>query len=455
MLQVVSRDCRGASLYERHVNPQWSRLLDVLQMNVAYTCCNGADLLTADGHLILDFNSGYCVHNVGHNHPRIVAALKDELSKNGPAMVQSHAGELAGELAARLCRLAGGGASKVFFGSSGSEGIEAAIKFARAHTRRAGILCAAGGFHGLTCGALSLMENSFWREGFGALLPGAEAVPYGDLGALERKLATTSFAAFMLEPIQGEGGVIVPPPNYLAAVERLCRRYRTLLVLDEVQTGLCRTGPFIAAHHFGVEPDMIVLAKALSGGLIPSSAVLMTEAIYRSVYGSLKRALIHTSTFSENALAMRAGLAVLDILDDEGLDRRARQCGEYLRHALTERLSRYEMVGAIRGVGLLNAIEFRAPRSIKLRLAFEACAKIHPAVFGQMFVMRMFRDHRILSQICGNDFMVLKISPPLLISERQLDRFVDAAGQVVDLMHTSSEFWTEALGIAKRVIASI
>ena len=455
MLQALRGDDSMAGLYERYVNPQWVRLLDVLQMNVRYVRCSGAELHTADGRRILDFNSGYCVHNIGHNHPRAIAALKDELDKAGPAMLQSHVADLAGKLAAELCELAGGRLSKAFFGSSGSEGIEAAIKFARAHTGRPGILCAAGGFHGLTCGALSLMSNSFWKEGFGSLLPDIEFIPYGDTEGLEGKLASKSFAAFMLEPIQGEGGVLVPPQEYLSNVQLLCRRHHTLLVLDEVQTGLYRTGPFLAAHHSGVEPDMVVLAKALSGGLVPCSAVLMSDAVCRSVFSSLERALIHTSTFSENSLAMRAGLVTLDILKDERLGQRAATLGENLRRTLEKRLAKYEMISEVRGLGLLNAIEFKAPRSLKLRMPFEAFAKIHPAIFGQIVVMRMFRDHGILCQICGNDFMVLKISPPLTIDDAQLDQFVRAIEQIVDSMHSSNRFWSEGLGLAKRVMTSL
>jgi ornithine--oxo-acid transaminase len=455
MFQAMRIDNGADDLYERYVNPQWARLLDVLQMNVRYVRCSGAELHTADGRVILDFNSGYCVHNVGHNHPRVVAALKEELDKAGPAMLPSQVSDLAGKLAARLCELASGRLTKAFFASSGSEGIEAAIKFARAHTGRPGILCATGGFHGLTCGALSLMSNAFWKEGFGSLLPNTEFVAYGDAEELERKLATKAFAAFVLEPIQGEGGVLVPSRDYLSNVQALCRRYHTLFVLDEVQTGLYRTGRFLAAHHFAVEPDMVVLAKALSGGLVPCGAVLMSDAICDSVYSSLKRALIHTSTFSENSLAMRAGLATLDVLEEERLGQRATTAGEYLRRALVERLAKYEMIGEIRGLGLLNAIEFKPPRSLKLRLPFEAFAKIHPAIFGQILVMRMFRNHGILNQVCGNNFMVLKISPPLAIDDAQLDRFVSAVEQVVDLMHTSGAFWAEALGTAQRVVRSI
>ena len=418
MFQAAPITDVGEGLYSRYVNPQWVRLLDALQMNASYTRCRGAELHTADGRVIIDFNSGYCVHNIGHNHPRAIAALKDELDREGPAMLQSHVPILAGQLAARLCALAGGRLAKVFFGSSGSEGVEAAIKFARAHTGRSGILGASGGFHGLTCGALSLMTNDFWRKGFGLLLPDTEFIPYGNTHDLELKLATRAFAAFILEPIQSEAGVILPSRDYLAKAQELCRKYKTLLVVDEVQTGFYRTGSFLAAHQFGVEPDMVVLAKAISGGLVPCGAVLMSDEVCKSVYSSIQRSLVHTSTFSENSLAMRAGLATLDILEDEQLGRRATVAGEGLRRAIAERLAKYEMFGEVRGLGLLNAVEFRPPKTLKLRIAFEAFSKLHPALFGQILVMHLFRDHGILSQVCGNDFMVLKISPPLRLRIR-------------------------------------
>lgn len=437
--------------YASHVNPQWVRLLNLLRMNVRYERCLGTELHTSEGRRILDFLSGYCVHNTGHNHPEIVAALTDELARNGPGMLQSHIPELAGDLAAQLTNRAGGGLAKVFFCSSGSEGVEAAIKFSRAHTGRAGLLYAEGAFHGLTCGALSLMSDGFWRNGFGPLLPDTEAVPFGSFEALEKKLSTKRFAAFVVEPIQSEAGIRLPAADYLQAAQALCRRSGTLLVLDEVQTGMYRTGPFLASHHFGLDPDIVILAKALSGGLIPSGAVLMSDAVYHSVYGSLRRSIVHTSTFSENGLAMRAGLATLEVLDRYGLGERAMSLGEEVRHRLKHALDGYEMVKEIRGAGMLSGIEFTAPRQLRRRISFETFRRIHPAMFGQVLVMRLFRDKGILTQICGNNFMVLKVAPPLVVTEGQIGEFVSAIRDVVAAMHSSSVFWSEALGLAKRV----
>jgi ornithine--oxo-acid transaminase len=442
----------SSSEYSEHVNPHWVRLLNLLQMNVGYDRCQGVDLFTTDGRHILDFLSGYCVYNAGHNHPRIVAALHDELDRNGPAMLQSHVANHAGELAGRLCRLAGGRARKAFFACSGSEGVESAIKFARAHTRRGNILAADHGFHGLTLGALSLMPDGFWKDRFGPFLPGVTRVPFNDIEAVRQALATRQYAAFITEPVQSEAGIRIPDAGYLREVGALCRRYGTLFVLDEVQTGMFRTGRFLAGHHFDADPDMVVLAKAMSGGLVPCSAVLMTEDIYDSVYGSLQNSIVHTSTFSENALAMRAALATLDVLEDERLGQRAIESGEYLRERLRQTTSGHGMVRAIRGLGLLNGIEFGAPSELLLHAPFETFRAIHPAMFGQVVVVYLFRDHGILAQICGNNFLVLKAAPPLVADRAHLDHFAEAIGELVDRMHSPGKFWGEALAIAKRAV---
>lgn len=443
----------AADRYSDHVNPQWAKLLNLLEMNVIYERCVGAELTTADGRRIIDFLSGYCVHNTGHNHPAIIQALKDELDRSGPVMLQSNIPELAGELAGRLCKLAGRGLTKVFFASSGSEGVETAIKFARAHTGRTGLLAFDRAFHGLTCGALSLMNGEYWRKGFGPLLADTAFVPFGDLDALEKELSTNRYAAFFVEPIQAEGGIRVPHAEYLFNVQALCRRYGTLLVADEVQTGMFRTGPFLASHHFGIAPDMVVLAKALSGGLVPVSAVLMSDSIHHSVFTSFKRSIVHASTFSENSLSMRAALATLDVLESQRLGDRAADVGADLQERLSAALYDYEMIEEVRGKGLLLGIEFKAPRRLALRAPFEAFSKIHPAMFGQILVMRLFRKG-FLTQICGNDFMVLKVAPPLVVTPDQVSDFVSTIRDVVEFAHHPGPFWSQALGLARRALAS-
>ena len=440
------------TVYADRVNPQWVRLLNVLQMNERYERCLGAELFTAGGRRILDFNSGYCVHNAGHNHPEIIAAVKDEMDKCGPGMLQSHVPELAAMLADRLIERAGGRLKRVFFSNSGSEAVDAAIKFARAATGRDGLLYCERGFHGLTCSTLSLMSEPFWRKGFGPMLPGAEGIPFGSLDALEAKLATKKFAAFIVEPIQSEAGIVLPPEGYLRSAQALCRRYETLFALDEVQTGIYRTGPFVAAHSYGVEPDLLMLAKALSGGLIPVGATLMSEEVSDSVFTSLGRAYVHATTFGENSLAMRAGLATLDVLERGGWGARAAQLGDAFRSRLSAALASFEMVKEVRGAGMLTGIEFQPPSQLKLRAGFEAFRRINTGMFGQALVMRLFRDKNILTQVCGNNFMVLKAAPPLIATESQLDEFVAAVRAVVQDAHSSAGFWAEPLGLARRAM---
>lgn len=451
---MVLAESANSIAYGQYVNRQWVNLLTLLEMNVEYVRCEGAELFTSGGQRILDFLSGYCVHNTGHNHPAIVAALVDELEKCGPVMLQSSAPELAGRLAERLCSLAGGRVSRVFFANSGSEGIETAIKFARASTRRAGLLSCERSFHGLTCGALSLMDGRYWRNDFEPLLGQVGIVPFGDLSKLELELATRKYAAFFVEPIQAEGGIRVPDQTYLKQAQTMCRKYGTLLVADEVQTGMFRTGAFLSSQRFGIEPDIIILAKALSGGLVPVSAVLMSEEVHSSVFSSFKRSIVHATTFGENSLSMRAGLATLDVLEGEKLGQRATETGLLLKEQLMRRLSGYELIKDIRGEGLLLGIEFAAPQSLSLRVPFEAFARVHPAMFGQILVMRLFRDHGILTQVCGNDFMVLKVAPPLVVTDDQGAQFVSAVEEVVEEAHHPGPFWSEALGLARRAMAS-
>ncbi len=442
----------GSERYAKYVNPQWVRLLDLLGMNVRYERCTGSELFTETGRCVYDFLSGFCVYNAGHNHPAIIAALKDELDKNGPSMLQSHVPQLAGVVAERLCKLAGGSLKRVFFTSSGSEGVETAIKFSRAYTKRDALLYCDGAFHGLTCGALSLMGDPFWKEGFGPMLQDTEAIPFNDLVSLEQKLASKKFAAFIVEPVQSEGGIRLPEGDYLREAQRLCRRYVTLFVLDEVQTGMYRTGAFLAGQHYGVEPDMVILAKAMSGGLIPVGAVLMTQALGDCIFSSLKRAIIHASTFGENALAMRAVLATLDVLEGERWGEKSAALGVDFRRKIGEALAPYEMFKEVRGLGMLSGIEWKTPQKFQLKIPFEVFKRIHPGMFGQILVMNLYCEKGILTQICGNHFMVLKVAPPLTSSPEQLDYFVKSIAEIAEVVHGSGGFWADAIAMMRNTV---
>jgi ornithine--oxo-acid transaminase len=214
-----------------------------------------------------------------------------------------------------------------------------------------------------------------------------------------------------------------------------------------------RTGTFLAGQRYGVEPDMIIMAKALSGGLVPCAAVLMSDEIYKSVFHSLRRAFIHSTTFSENSLAMRAGLATMHVLQQEGLAARAESLGNEFREQLGAALTPYEMVKEVRGEGMLTGIEFQAPSDLPMRMSFELFKRIHPGLFGQVLVMRLFNQTNILTQICGNNFMVLKVAPPLTTSEQQMHHCIDSIRSVIETVHCSQSFWADALKLGQQAIS--
>jgi ornithine--oxo-acid transaminase len=330
-------------------------------------------------------------------------------------------------LAEELLRRAPASVERVLFTSSGAESVEAAIKLGRAATGRSRVLSAEHGFHGLTLGALSATATPEFSDRFGPLLPGFEKVPWDDLSALEQQLAAEDVALFIVEAVQGKG-VNIPSPGYLEGAQELCRRHGTLFCVDEVQTGFGRTGRLFAFEHWGLEPDLITVAKSLSGGYVPVGALLMSTGVYDGVFDSLPNAVSHGSTFSPNDLAMVAGLATLRELDTEGLVERSARLGELLLERTRPLLER-EVVKDVRGLGLMWAIEFQEPpggsRTWKL------LERIQPGLFSQLVVVPLFRDHRILSQVAGHGLNVLKAIPPLVVTEEDVDWFVSALEDTV------------------------
>ena len=275
---LAERAGENFELHEHHLNTQMVRVLKAIGYDRVYTKARGPYLYDDQGNEYLDLLSGFGVFALGRNHPKIVQALKDVLDAELPDMVQMDVSLLSGLLAEKILRTCPANLSKMFFCNSGAEAVEGAIKFARYTTKREKIVYCDHAFHGLTLGALSLNGENVFREGFGPLLPGCSAVPFNDPSALEDALRNKDVAAFIVEPIQGKG-VNLPADDYLPEAARLCKKYGTLLVADEIQTGIGRTGKFWAIEHWGVEPDMILMAKALSGGFIPVGAVAMTDRV--------------------------------------------------------------------------------------------------------------------------------------------------------------------------------
>ncbi|HEX7124633.1 MAG TPA: aspartate aminotransferase family protein [Thermodesulfobacteriota bacterium] len=455
LAQIVrARAAEHRSLYDRYVNPQMGRVVRALGFDRTWVRAEGAVLVDADGHEYLDTLSGWGVFNLGRNHPTVVKAIADLLALERANLVQMDTPLLAGLLAEALAARAPADLGQAHFTNSGTEASEAALKFARYATGRTRVVYCANGYHGLTYGALSAMGHEYFRRGFGPLLAGFTDVPFGDLEALERQLAARDVAAFITEPIQG-GGVHLPPDGYLAEARRLCERYGTLLVLDEIQTGLGRTGRLFALEHYGVVPDMLLLAKALSGGLVPVGAVLLRPDVYRRVFHTMERCVVNSATFAENDLAMAAGLATLDAIDEERLVERAARAGARLAAGLERLKAESEFVKDVRGLGLMVAVEFGEPRSRRLKLGWRSLRAMREGLFAQMVVMALFERHRILGQSAGSASEVVKLIPPLVVTDAQIDHLVASLGSVLrDAARFPGGLWDIGVRLARLAAAS-
>jgi ornithine--oxo-acid transaminase len=343
---------------------------------------------------------------------------------------------------------------KVFFANSGTETVEAALKFARAATGRPGIVYCSHAFHGLTYGALSVNGDAIFRSGFGPLLPQCIEVPFNDLDALQRALESQRIAAFIVEPIQGKG-VVLPHDDYLAGALELCRRYGTLLIADEIQTGLGRTGRFLAVEHWAVEPDMVLLAKSLSGGYVPVGALATRKWIHDKVFDRMDRAVVHGSTFAKNDLAMAAGLATLDVLASQALVQNAANKGRRLLQAFSEMAARYELVKGVRGKGLMIGIEFGPPQSFRLKASWKLLEAANTGLFCQLIVIPLLTDHKLLTQVAGHGSHTIKLLPPLIISDADCDWIEDAFNAVIGQAHrVPGAVWTLGKTLAENALAA-
>ncbi|MFF2774476.1 aspartate aminotransferase family protein [Streptomyces sp. NPDC058052] len=446
---------RGGERYElhaRYLNPQLPRMLRTIGFDKVYERAAGAHFWDAEGNDHLDMLAGFGVMGLGRHHPVVRGALHDVLDADLPDLTRFDCPPLPGLLAERLLAHSPH-LDRVFFCNSGTEAVETALKFARYATGRPRIVYCDHAFHGLTTGALSVNGEKGFRAGFDPLLPDAP-IALGDLDALERELRMGDVAAFVVEPIQGKG-VQEAPPGFLAAAQELLRRHGALLIADEVQTGLGRTGDFYAyQHEDGVEPDLVCVAKALSGGYVPVGATLGKDWIFKKVYSSMDRVLVHSASFGANAQAMAAGLAVLSVMESEGTVAHVRRVGGLLKGRLEELVPRYELLHEIRGRGLMIGIEFGRPSSLGLRGRWAMLQAARKGLFAQMVVVPLLQRHRILTQVSGDHLEVIKLIPPLVVDEADVDRFVTAFTAVMDDAHDGGGLlWDFGKTLVKQAVA--
>jgi ornithine--oxo-acid transaminase len=430
---IAEREPDRYRLHKHYLNEMMVRVLQTIGFDVGFRSGHGQYLVDRHGDTYLDLLSGWGVFAIGRNHPVLREALSQVLANDLPNLVQMEVSVLAGLLAERLIRLTPW-LDKVFFANSGTEAVEAAMKFARCATGRGGIVSCSHAFHGLTYGALSLTGDKNFKNGFAPFLSGCVEIPFDDLPALEQVLAGRDIAAFIVEPIQGKG-VNVPSETYLRDAAELCRRHGTLFVADEIQSGLGRTGRFLAVDHWGVEPDMVLLAKALSGGHVPIGAVLTRKPIFDKVFDRMDRAVVHGSTFAKNDLAMAAGLATLEVIQSENLIQRAARNGARLIAAFEAMAQRYELVHSVRGKGLMIGIEFGPPRSLALKASWNFLETVNAGLFCQLVTIPLFKDHKILIQVAGHANHTLKLLPALVIDESDCDHIEKAFDTVIAETH--------------------
>jgi len=360
----------------------------------------GATLWDVDGRSYVDMMSNYGVNILGHAHPAVTEAIAQQAG----ALIschQSFANDVRAQFLETLTGIAPAGLNRVFLSNSGTEAIEAALKFARVVTGREGIVAARGGYHGRTIGALAATAEKKYREPFASILSAATHVPFNDLDALEAAIDSTT-AIVILEPIQGEGGIVVPDADYLAGAQFLARSAGALLVIDEVQTAL-RTGAFFACQHSGITPDLLATAKGLANG-VPIGATLMTEEIAAALGGG-----VHGSTFGGNPLACAAGLATIEAIRTEGLLERSVTLGDRLRDGIAA--LNHPKIRAVRGQGLMSGVEFRV--------------RVTPVLKG-------LQDRGVLALPAGS--LVIRLLPPLVITEEQVDQTVAAIGETLDAL---------------------
>ncbi len=422
-------------------------MLRILGFDREYRTAEGSYLYDAEGRAHLDLHTGEGFASLGHNHPDVRNTLEAAMSLNLLDGVQIHYSVLAGMLAEAISRRLPDGLDAVFFTSTGAEAVDSAMKFARAATGRPRLLSCDSSFHGVTLGPLSLVGDDFFKEGFGPLLPGCQRIPFGDLRTLEVELRGRDVAAFIVEPIQGRE-VTLPPDGYLQAAADLCRRYGTLFVLDEIQTGLGRTGRWFAGEHWGVAPDFVLVGKALSGGYVPVAAMVTTREIHDRAVGTLERSYVHQSTFGRNRLSMAAGLATLRIIERDRLVENAATIGELLLDGLSELQAKYDMVKEVRGRGLMVGIELGPPKSKIGLVSWHLAHRASEGLFPQLIVIPLHRDHGVITMASGkND--VIKLLPPLTLSEAEARSFLAALEEVLHDCHSSaSKNWGVVRDIA-------
>lgn len=431
---IAEKDHLRLDLIDQHINPTFAKVLRILGYDINFTKGIAQYLYDQNDNRYLDCIAGFGTFACGRNHPVIRQAITDAMNLDLPNLPKFAPPALSGLLAEKLISLTPPNLDTAYFCNSGAEALETAIKYARAATGRNRIIYCKKAYHGLTLGALSINGGEEFSSGFGHLLTDTTPIPFNDLSALQHELQKDDAAAFIVEPIQGKG-VFVPDDDYLPTAAELCKKHGTLFVADEVQTGLGRTGKLFACQHYNIEPDILCLSKALSGGYVPVAAVLSNRSTHNAVFSSLDRVVVHSTTFGQNDLAMAAGLATLAVLHDENIIDNAARMGQSLHEQLAEFVDEFDLVKEVRGKGLMLAIEFGAPTKFKLKLGWQMLHKVDAGLFPQAILVPLLKEHHILALVAGHHMDVVKLLPSLVINQSDVDHLVASLRKTIAACH--------------------
>ncbi len=449
VLKLNRKEIRN--LYGEYVNSGLAKLLSLLDFDKSFVKAQGQYVWDDEGNKYIDFLGGYGALNLGHNHPDVIKAI--ESINDSPNILQASLNRFAAGLAHNLAAIAPAGLKHAFFSNSGAEAVESALKLARISTGKKTFVYCSNSFHGKSFGALSVTGREKYRKPFEPLLQDIREVPFGDVSALEVALKPGDVAGFIVEPIQGEGGIIVPPDGYLKSARELCSRYGALLIIDEIQTGFGRTGYIFACQKEDVSPDIMCLAKTLGGGIMPAGAILTTEDVWEKGYGGTEKCLLHTSTFGGNSWAMAAGIATIDIILRENLPEQTKTKGEYFLNKLLSLKEKHKLIKDVRGRGLMLGLEFNQPEGgILDKITAGSVSKISSEYLGSLVAGELINRYHIITAYTLNNPNVIRLEPPLIVTKEDLDVLVNALD---DLFTSHPTFTRIALASTKTIFGSI
>ncbi len=444
---ALSLDRRATGdLFAKYVNPGLKMLLSAVGFDRRFVRADGVAVYDDSDRKYLDFLGGYGSLPFGHNPKDILAAV--DRANESPNFLQAQTSPFQAALAHDLAAVTPGDLEISFFSNSGTEAVESALKLARGAQGEGAFVHCTGAFHGKTLGSLSVGGREKYKKPFQPLLSNTVEIPFGDAGALEKALRERKVAAFIVEPIQGEGGVVVFPDGYLRKARELTERYGALLILDEVQTGFGRTGKLFACEHEGIAPDILCLAKALGGGVAPIGATVATRKVWEKAYGGLSRAVLHTSTFGGGARACAAALASIEKIVGEDLPGRAADLGDYFLSSLRGFQNKYSAVQEVRGKGLLIGMEFTKPvGGLFDTLTAGTINKVAEEYYASLVAAELFKKHGIITAYTLNNPNVMRLEPPLIVEKSQIDYVLNA---LEDVLGNSKSFFKLAMSAVTR-----